>query len=53
SAVATTFNNDNGHYVYEINAKGGKLQVSFEKTNNTYSNIWLSGPAVKVYEGYF
>jgi len=53
SAVATTFNNDDGHYVYEINAKGGKLQVSFEKTNNTYSNIWLSGPAVKVYEGYF
>ncbi len=51
SAVAAAFNKNDGHYVYKINAKGGKLQVSFNKENNTYTNIWLSGPAVKVFEG--
>ncbi len=53
SAIASAYNKNDGEFVYQINAKGGKLQVSFNKKNNDYSNIWLSGPAVKVFEGSF
>lgn len=37
----------------EINvvARGGNLKVSFQKTNNGYNNIYLSGPAEFVYAG--
>lgn len=34
-----------------VNVPGGKLSVSFEKTIDGYKNIWLTGPAEKVFEG--
>ena len=34
-----------------LNAKGGLLKVYFEKRDNGYENIWLEGPAKKVFEG--
>ena len=34
-----------------LKAKGGLLKVYFEKNNNRYENIWLEGPAIKVFEG--
>lgn len=34
-----------------LKAKGGLLKVYFEKNNNGYENIWLEGPAIKVFEG--
>jgi diaminopimelate epimerase len=34
-----------------LKAKGGLLKVYFEKNNNGYENIWLEGPAVKVFKG--
>ena len=35
-----------------IQTKGGPLEVSFEKVlENTFYNIWLKGPATKVFEG--
>lgn len=34
-----------------LNAKGGVLQVSFEKQNDIYTNVKLEGPAVLVFEG--
>jgi len=34
-----------------IKAKGGELSVSFEAKSGQFSNIWLNGPAVKVFEG--
>ena len=37
----------------EITTAGGSLSVSFEPFNNTYRNIWLSGPAEVVYMGEF
>ena len=34
-----------------IVTKGGDLAVSFERTGDTFSNIYLMGPAKKVYKG--
>lgn len=34
-----------------IITRGGEMQVSFKKENGVYSDILLSGPAVKVFEG--
>ena len=34
-----------------IKAKGGQLKVFFEKNNDGYKNIWLEGPALKVFDG--
>ncbi len=36
---------------FSLEALGGTLEVSFERTDNSYTNIWLKGPAVKVFEG--
>jgi len=34
--------------------KGGRLSVEFDKIGeNNFANIWLSGPAEKVFEGTF
>ena len=35
----------------QLKAKGGDLFVTFEG-DNPYNNIWLKGPAVKVFNGY-
>lgn len=34
-----------------LETEGGKLQVSFEKNDGIYTNIWLIGPAVQVFNG--
>lgn len=34
-----------------IKTKGGNLQVEFEKGADGFQNIWLIGPAIKVFEG--
>ncbi len=41
----------NGIREVAIHTKGGELKVRFEKHNNHFENIWLIGPAVKVFEG--
>lgn len=35
----------------EIEVLGGNLEVSFEAKNNTYTNVFLKGPAQFVFEG--
>jgi len=44
-------NKISGEYI--IKAKGGELKVSFEKNNQIYKNIWLTGLAELVFEGVF
>lgn len=39
-----------GHDV-EVHTAGGILQVQFHRTESGFTDIWLKGPAVKVYEG--
>jgi len=34
-----------------VSTKGGTLKVEATKTENGFENIWLSGPALKVYDG--
>lgn len=34
-----------------IETRGGELQVSFTKEGDWFTNIWLAGPAEKVFEG--
>ncbi|MEZ4856509.1 MAG: diaminopimelate epimerase [Gelidibacter sp.] len=48
------------HYIGEteknlltLNVEGGTLQVSFEKVDDGYKNIWLIGPATLVFKGEF
>jgi diaminopimelate epimerase len=44
--------NDNGFNHIDIQTNGGNLYVEFEKTGETsFENIWLAGPAIKVFEG--
>lgn len=35
----------------EILSKGGKLFVTFQQHENKFTDIWLNGPAVKVFDG--
>ena len=35
----------------EVNAVGGKLQVAFKRSDKTFKDIWLIGPAKFVYHG--
>jgi len=37
--------------IIDIKTKGGDLNVSFEKDEEGYKNIWLTGPAVAVFKG--
>ena len=53
TAVAIAMNaigNTNSNSI-EIQVEGGKLEVSFNKIGDNYSNVFLKGPAVFVYKG--
>jgi diaminopimelate epimerase len=51
SALAS-YHNEVGYNYVKVITKGGKLTVRFDRTgNNSYENVWLCGPAVKVFEG--
>jgi diaminopimelate epimerase len=51
AAALVCHHNDNGFNRVEVSTRGGKLSVDYDKIEETYRNIWLSGPAQKVYEG--
>ena len=43
--------NDNGFNRVEVKTKGGHLAVEYDRIDDKYQNIWLIGPAEKVFEG--
>ena len=52
AAIATEWSHNNGLSEYNWQAVGGRLKVSFNRTGaNNFTNVWLEGPAVKVFEG--
>lgn len=52
TASALVFaHNDNGFNRVEVQTKGGHLSVDFEKLGDEFRNIWLVGPAEKVFDG--
>ena len=50
AAHAKTNQQDGDHEFY-IDSKGGKLTVRFNYSEGKYTNIWLIGPAKKVFTG--
>lgn len=51
AAAIVCFHNDNGFNHVEVQTKGGKLSVDYDKVGTSFKNIWLSGPAQKVFQG--
>ena len=43
--------NDVGYNDVTVITKGGKLVVEFDRVDEKFQNIWLCGPAEKVFEG--
>lgn len=51
AAALVCHHNDNGFNRVEVQTKGGELSVEYDKIGDSYKNVWLNGPAVKVFEG--
>jgi diaminopimelate epimerase len=51
ASALVCYHNDVGYNDVTVITKGGKLEVEFDRVDGTYENIWLSGPAEKVFEG--
>jgi len=51
SALAC-FQNAVGHNYVKVITRGGKLTVRYDRNEDgSYENVWLCGPAMKVFEG--
>lgn len=50
-ALAMNYIGETEKSLLVINTKGGELSVSFDKVDGLYENIWLIGPATKVFKG--
>lgn len=52
AAALVSYHNENGFNDVGVKTLGGSLSVEFDRhEDDTYSDIWLCGPAEKVYEG--
>ena len=52
AAALICYHNENGFNDVEVKTLGGTLTVEFDRADdNHYNNIWLSGPAEKIFEG--
>ena len=52
AAALVCYHNENGFNDVEVKTLGGSLNIEFDRTDeDRYSNIWLCGPAEKVFEG--
>ncbi len=45
------YNGETEKNLITLKTEGGDLQVSFERVNGSYKNIWLIGPAKLVFKG--
>ncbi|HUR09803.1 MAG TPA: diaminopimelate epimerase [Flavitalea sp.] len=52
AAAIICYHNDNGYNDVTVQTRGGKLTVEYDRRgDDRYENIWLCGPAEKVFEG--
>jgi len=51
AAALISYHNENGFNHVDVQTKGGMLSVEYDKIGDSYKNIWLTGPAEKVFEG--
>jgi diaminopimelate epimerase len=52
AAALVCYHNENGFNDVKVKTLGGMLSVEFDRVDdNRYENIWLCGPAEKVFEG--
>jgi len=51
AAALIAYHNENGFNRVEVKTKGGNLSVDYDKIGDSFKNIWLSGPAEKVFIG--
>jgi diaminopimelate epimerase len=52
AAALVCYHNDNGFNEVEVKTLGGTLTVEYDRTgDDRYENIWLCGPAEKIFEG--
>ena len=52
AAALVCYHNENGFNDVEVKTLGGTLTVEFDRIDdNKYENIWLCGPAERVFEG--
>ncbi|MBE2230022.1 MAG: diaminopimelate epimerase [Chitinophagaceae bacterium] len=52
AAALVSYHNENGFNEIEVTTLGGNLSVEFERAEDgSYHNIWLCGPADRVFEG--
>lgn len=51
AAALVCYHNENGYNCVDVETKGGLLSVEFDKVDGQFKNVWLKGPAIKVFEG--
>lgn len=51
SAVAVSIRHNLSGGIFEFIAPGGKLGVKFSKNRNVFEDVWLEGPAQRVFTG--
>ena len=51
ACALVSYHNDNGFNRVDVQTRGGLLSVEYEKNGDHFTDIWLIGPAVKVFEG--
>ena len=51
AAALVCHHNDNGFNRVEVQTLGGHLSVEFDIIGDVYKNVWLNGPAEKVFDG--
>ncbi|MBM3437447.1 MAG: diaminopimelate epimerase, partial [Bacteroidetes bacterium] len=51
AAIAASILSEDNLCRFDILTEGGKLVVRFTGSENTFTDIWLEGPAIKVFEG--
>lgn len=51
ASALVCYHNDNGFNQVRVQTRGGMLSVEYDKVGDAFKNIWLKGPAEKVFEG--